>query len=102
MIGTIIFPGGKWFSMIGGMMLIGMSGTIYIFPVYAPSLKDKLDWSQFEVNFVGSALTVGLSCTGLASGLLFDKGGLLLTGFFGALLLLAGYILAWAAISFTH
>jgi hypothetical protein len=38
------------------------SGTLYLFPVYSPTLKTNLELTQEETNFIGSAAHFGRGC----------------------------------------
>ena len=50
------------------------SGTLYLFPVYSPTLKRTLDLTQEQLNFVGSAAHFGAFFS-VFGGLFFDAFG---------------------------
>ena len=49
----------RWLTLVLSQFVMVSSGTLYLFPVYSPMLKHRLDLTQEEVNFVGSAAHFG-------------------------------------------
>ena len=49
----------RWLTLVLSQFVMVSSGTLYLFPVYSPMLKSRLDLTQEEVNFVGSAAHFG-------------------------------------------
>lgn len=68
------------------------SGTLYLFPVYSPTLKKNLDLTQEETNFIGSAAHFGAFFS-MFGGMFFDTFGSRATLMLGGSLKLAGYLM---------
>ena len=49
----------KWLTLVLCEAVMMSSGTLYLFPVYSPTLKRTLDLTQEQLNFVGSAAHLG-------------------------------------------
>ena len=49
----------RWLTLVLSQFVMVSSGTLYLFPVYSPMLKHRLDLTREEVNFVGSAAHFG-------------------------------------------
>ena len=62
----------KWYSLAAGAIFQLIAGVAYTFSLYAPTLKAALNFTQPELEGVGSAIL----CGGLfawAPGLLYDS-----------------------------
>lgn len=68
------------------------SGTLYLFPVYSPTLKATLELTQEETNFIGSAAHFGAFFS-VFGGMFFDAFGSRSTLFLGGTLKLVGYLM---------
>ena len=79
----------KWLTLVLCEAVMMSSGTLYLFPVYSPTLKRTLDLSQEQLNFVGSAAHLGAFFS-LFGGLFFDAFGARATLALGGSLKLAG------------
>ena len=64
----------KWLTLVLCEAVMMSSGTLYLFPVYSPTLKRTLDLTQEQLNFVGSAAHLGAFFS-LFGGLFFDAFG---------------------------
>ena len=79
----------KWLTLVLCEAVMMSSGTLYLFPVYSPTLKRTLDLTQEQLNFVGSAAHLGAFFS-LFGGLFFDAFGARATLALGGSLKLAG------------
>lgn len=68
------------------------SGTLYLFPVYSPTLKKNLNLTQEDTNFVGSAAHFGAFFS-VFGGMCFDAFGSRATLLMGGSFKLVGYIM---------
>ena len=68
------------------------SGTLYLFPVYSPTLKKNLDLTQEETNFIGSAAHFGAFFS-VFGGMFFDAFGSRATLTLGGTFKLVGYLM---------
>ena len=73
------------------------SGTLYLFPVYSPELKNRLNLTQEDTNFIGSAAHFGAFFSVLG-GIFFDAFGSRATLLLGGCLKLFGYVMIAGAI----
>ena len=64
----------KWLTLVLCEAVMMSSGTLYLFPVYSPTLKRTLDLTQEQLNFVGSAAHFGAFFS-VFGGLFFDAFG---------------------------
>ena len=64
----------KWLTLVLCEAVMMSSGTLYLFPIYSPSLKRSLDLTQEQVNFIGSAAHFGAFFS-VFGGLFFDSFG---------------------------
>eukprot|EP00761_Pharyngomonas_kirbyi_P010014 gb/GECH01010032.1/.p1 GENE.gb/GECH01010032.1/~~gb/GECH01010032.1/.p1 ORF type:complete len:177 (+),score=17.25 gb/GECH01010032.1/:1-531(+) len=91
-----LFRVNRWFSIIAGCVSMIISGTEYMFSVYAPTMKEDLNYHQEEINAVGTAENIGQSLLGVATGYFYDFFGPRTTIFtFGTILGLAYIMLFW-------
>ena len=79
----------KWLTLVLCEAVMMSSGTLYLFPVYSPTLKRTLDLTQEQLNFVGSAAHFGAFFS-VFGGLFFDAFGPRATLALGGSLKLAG------------
>lgn len=70
------------------------SGTPYLFGVYSESLKRDLNFTQSDINVVGSIGSIGQSFA-FFGGFVYDRMGPLATGWSGAGIALLGYLLMY-------
>eukprot|EP00740_Mantoniella_antarctica_P009581 CAMPEP_0181381448 /NCGR_PEP_ID=MMETSP1106-20121128/20130_1 /TAXON_ID=81844 /ORGANISM="Mantoniella antarctica, Strain SL-175" /LENGTH=62 /DNA_ID=CAMNT_0023500639 /DNA_START=146 /DNA_END=330 /DNA_ORIENTATION=- len=49
----------RWLTLVLSQFIMVSSGTLYLFPVYSPALKQRLGLTQEETNFIGSAAHFG-------------------------------------------
>jgi MFS family permease len=68
------------------------SGTLYLFPVYSPTLKKNLNLTQEDTNFVGSAAHFGAFFS-VFGGMFFDAFGSRATLLLGGSFKLVGYLM---------
>lgn len=88
--------GARWIALAGGVILESVAGTPYAFGVFAPALKDKLHYTQAQIDAVGSVGNIG-QYTAIMAGLVYDSLGPRITGVGGAALSLLGYGFLWSA-----
>jgi len=50
----------RWVTLIAGMYMMMVSGTIYLFPDYSNVLKTSLGYSVEQTNLVGTMLNTGI------------------------------------------
>lgn len=50
----------RWVTLIAGMYMMMISGTIYLFPDYSNVLKTILNYNVAQINFVGTMLNTGM------------------------------------------
>ena len=79
----------KWLTLVLCEAVMMSSGTLYLFPVYSPTLKRTLDLTQEQLNFVGSAAHFGAFFS-VFGGLFFDAFGARATLALGGSLKLVG------------
>ena len=49
----------RWISLAGGVLAESIAGSPYGFGVWAPALKAQLNYTQTEIESVGSAGNLG-------------------------------------------
>lgn len=49
----------RWVTLVAGMYMMMVSGTIYLFPDYSNILKTTLNYNVEQINFVGTMLNIG-------------------------------------------
>jgi MFS family permease len=88
----------KWLTLVLCEAVMLSSGTLYLFPIYSPTLKRTLDLTQEELNFVGSAAHFGAFFSVLG-GLFFDNFGTRATLALGGSLKLSGLGMMYGVIA---
>eukprot|EP01091_Cochliopodium_minus_P018499 TRINITY_DN7523_c0_g1_i1.p1 TRINITY_DN7523_c0_g1~~TRINITY_DN7523_c0_g1_i1.p1 ORF type:complete len:482 (-),score=105.48 TRINITY_DN7523_c0_g1_i1:62-1507(-) len=86
----------KFFILFISAIVMLVSGLQYIFGVFAPQLKTIFNYSQTEINLIGTLGNFGIYLA-ILPGIMFDKFGPRTTLIMGAALLLIGYALVWLA-----
>ncbi len=88
----------KWLTLVLCEAVMMSSGTLYLFPIYSPSLKRSLDLTQEQVNFIGSCSHFGAFFS-VFGGLFFDSFGARATLGLGGALKLIGLGLTYGILA---
>eukprot|EP00049_Salpingoeca_infusionum_P008788 m.144470 g.144470 ORF g.144470 m.144470 type:complete len:392 (-) comp14131_c1_seq1:864-2039(-) len=86
----------RWVTAAWGMLIMFISGTIYLFPSYSDSLRLQLGYSVSQVDTVGTLLNFG-TWMSILGGFVYDRYGPKVTGYGGTSMILLGYLLMYAA-----
>lgn len=87
----------RWVSLVGGMFAMLGGGVIYSFGVYSPVYKDKLHYSQTEVDWLSFTMTAGNYLP--FAGMFYDKTSARTCLLLGGFLMFVGYINVWAILN---
>ncbi|KAG2373689.1 hypothetical protein C9374_011978 [Naegleria lovaniensis] len=82
--------GNRWISFLIGALLTFLSGTHYAYSSISPTIKNDLNFSQTQVNLIGTAANVG-TYFALPVSMLNDFIGSRVTCVISGLLLFSGY-----------
>lgn len=85
-------------TFIAGLCGALVTGTLYGWGAFAPSMKDVFGWTQTQINLVGSIGDLGLYL-GFVMGLVYDLTTPWFTLLLGAVLLALGYSLMGLAVA---
>lgn len=88
----------RWLSLASSLFLDASAGTGYAFGVYSIQIQNHLDFTQSEIDLVGTMGNLG-TYTCFLGGVLFDRYGPKASGIFGVVLSFLGYFLLWAGVS---
>ncbi|KAK9818432.1 hypothetical protein WJX72_012528 [[Myrmecia] bisecta] len=92
----------KWLTFSASCFVMLSAGLAYTFSVYSHALKEEFDYSQTEIDGIGTACNIG-GYLAIFAGLFYDsvkhwnRMGPMLTIAIGAILQLAGYTGLWLA-----
>eukprot|EP00164_Ancoracysta_twista_P002476 GFYU01003287.1.p1 GENE.GFYU01003287.1~~GFYU01003287.1.p1 ORF type:complete len:539 (-),score=151.26 GFYU01003287.1:174-1790(-) len=90
----------KWVTLVAGMFMLLCGGTMYVFGVYSDQLKKDMNYTQTDIDSVGSTANVG-GYLGIVAGLFYDRFGPRRTAWTGAAIAFTGYFLLYLAASKT-
>lgn len=79
-----------------GLFMCSVSGVSYMFGVISPSLKDSMDYSQTEINMVGTMANIGGNL-GLIGSLFYNYFGTRPSCILAGLLIFSGYFLIYCS-----
>lgn len=88
----------RWFALSAAMILMGCSGLTYTYAVYSEHIKEKLHYSQEQIDNIGAAKDFG-AILAIVSGLFYSFYPPWVTVYIGALMHLFGYGLMWMTIA---
>ena len=91
----------KLYIFIISILIIILSGTSNIYPIYLQHLVDKFNFSVNIINLYGSFVTMG-GYMGFPIGLITDKFGPKVATFLGTLILSIGYYFLFFILSSNH
>lgn len=89
-----LFKVNRWLSLIAGLAMMAISGTMYLFPAFAPSLKSHMNYDQSQINFIGTMANVG-SLAALFPGIYYKVCGPRLTCLLATAMLFGGYFASY-------
>ena len=87
----------SWRSLVSAIYLELFAGGAYAFSVYAPHLKSQFNFTQGEIQLVGTLGNVGMWLS-LPAGYSFDKAGPLPGIIIGSICTCSGYLILWAVV----
>jgi MFS family permease len=82
----------RWVALASGLLIESIAGSSYAFGVFSPQVKTELNYTQSEIETVGSAGNIGLY-TSIVAGLAIDSIGSVYSVLIGGLLSFIGYFL---------
>jgi MFS family permease len=90
----------RWLGLAAACLMMTMGGTLYGFAAVSHNLKILMDYSQYEINFVGTMGTVG-SLLGIFPGIFYDYFGARPTCIIASILVFTGYFLTYLSLQHT-
>jgi MFS family permease len=88
----------KWLVLVAGSVVMLASGLVYAFAAVASVVKTEMDYTQYEINFIGTLSGVG-SALGVLPGLVHDNYGPRWTSLLSGILMSSGYFLMYLSTS---
>ncbi|GLI60590.1 hypothetical protein VaNZ11_002750 [Volvox africanus] len=94
----------RWLTFVASCLMQASAGLSYVFPVYAPALKELWGYHETQIATVGSCFNIG-GYLAIPSGALYDRlekhkrFGPRFVALIGSLLLCTGYLGLYAAAS---
>ena len=88
----------RWASLAAGLIIEAVSGGTYAFGVFSPQIKAELNYTQQEIQTVGSAGSIGYYIA-IVTGLAIDSIGVFASMIIGSLLSFIGYFLWYLSAS---
>jgi Nodulin-like/Major Facilitator Superfamily len=88
----------RWASLAAGLIIEAVSGGTYAFGVFSPQIKAVLNYTQQEIQTVGSAGSIGYYIA-IVAGLAIDSIGVFASMIIGSLLSFIGYFLWYLSAS---
>lgn len=85
----------RWIALAGGIVVESIAGSPYGFGVWSTQLKAQLNYTQNEIETVGSIGNLG-QYTAIFAGFAFDAWGPRITGLIGGVLSIIGYGMLWS------
>jgi MFS family permease len=87
----------KWVSLIAGSTIMLAGGVMYGFSSFSHKMKITLNFTQYEINLVGTMAQVGMAL-GVLPALFYDKFGPRPTCLLSAVMLFVGYFLTFLTV----
>ncbi|XP_024529459.1 protein NUCLEAR FUSION DEFECTIVE 4 isoform X2 [Selaginella moellendorffii] len=88
----------RWLGLSAAMIMMGCAGLTYTYAVYSEHMKQRLHFSQEDIDDIGAAKDLG-GVVGLLSGLLYNMYPPWVTIGIGAALHFFGYTMVWMTVA---
>lgn len=84
----------KWFTFVFGLLMCSVSGVAYMFSAIAPSLKEQMGYTQYEINMVGTMANIGGNL-GIIGSLFYNFAGTRPSCLLAGFLIFIGYFMIY-------